>query len=220
MAASKGNKAVPRKGTAKKPVAKKPAVKKPRKVAPALAKAPTRYQSALANPQMSSATRVVPIKPAYDKAWKAEVNRKNKAYDKSGWKKLGSVVEGFVPIVGAGDAVYRLAKGRDAKTGKKYNRGVAGLDAALSLAPSLGIGKAAKAIKGAKETRAIAKVGVDLASTPHRALGTIEAMAKGAAKKQAKALKIRKTKVATARQAAKTAAVTKKRVIKKVNKVK
>jgi hypothetical protein len=214
MASSKGGRAVSRKGAAKKP-----AVKKPAKVAPARAKAPSKYQSALANPQMSSATRSVPIKPAYTKAWKAEVNRKNKAYDKSWWKKAGSVVENYTAF-GAGDAVYRAVKGRDAKTGKKYNRATAAADAAFMLG-SFGGGKVVKAAKAAKAGRNIAmQVQKDMSLGRHIALDLPVGAVRSSAKKQAKALATRKTKVATARQAAKTAAVTKKRVIKKVNKVK
>jgi len=209
MASSKGGKAAPRKGTAKKPT----------KVAPARAKAPSKYQAALANPQMSSATRSVPIKKAYDKAWKAEVNRKNKAYDKSWWKKAGYVAENFTPL-GAGDAVYRAVKGRDAKTGKKYNRLTAATDAAFMLAP-FGGGKIVKAAKTAKAGRGVAmQVMKDTSIGRHAAMDLPIAVAKSSAKKQAKELATRKVKVATARQAAKTAAVTKKRVIKKVNKVK
>lgn len=219
MASSKGGKAVPRKGTAKKPVAKKPAVKKPVKIAPARVKAPTKYQSALANPQMSSATRAVPIKPAYTKTWKAEVDRKNKAYDKSWWKKAGYIAENFTPL-GAGDAVYRAIKGRDAKTGKKYNRLAAATDAAFMLAP-IGGGKIIKAAKTAKAGRSVAmQVMKDTSVARHAAMDIPIAAAKSSAKKQAKELATRKVKVATARQTAKNIAVTKKRVIKKVNKVK
>ena len=161
MAAAK--KAVPRKGTAKKPT----------KVAPARAKAPTKYQSAIANPQMSSATRGVPIKKAYDAAWKKEVARKNKAYNKSWRKKAGGFVEALTPL-GAGDAVYRAVKGRDARTGKKYSRLTAGADAAFMLS-SLGFGKAAKgakkAVSTAKTGRLVAtQVNKDTSKAKHAAL--------------------------------------------------
>lgn len=193
-----------------------------RKVAPARAKAPSKYQSALANPQMNSATRKVGIRP-YSAEWKKEVARKNKAYDKSWRKKAGFIAETFTPI-GAGDAVYRAIKGRDAKTGKKYNRLTAGADAAFMLG-TFGAGKAAKATKKAVSTaktgRLVAsQINKDISGAKHVAMDIPISSYRAMAKKDAKALAVRKTKVATARQAAKGKAVAKKNVMKKVKKVK
>jgi hypothetical protein len=166
---------------------------------------------------MSSATRKVAIKP-YSAAWKAEVKRKNKAYDKSWTKKAGSIVESLTPL-GAGDAVYRAIKGRDARTGKKYNRLTAATDATFMLAP-FGAGKIKKAIKTAKAGRlAATQVSKDMSRAKHIALDVPITSYKAMAKKEAKVLAARKAKVGTARQAAKAKAVTKKNTIKKVNRI-
>jgi hypothetical protein len=211
------------KKTTKKVVPAKKVVKKaaPRKgiakVAPARAKAPSKYQSALANPEMNSTTRKVAIRP-YSAEWKAEVNRKNKAYDKSWWKKAGYVAENFTPL-GASDAVYRAVKGRDAKTGKKYNRLTAATDAAFMLAP-FGGKKVVKAVKAAKGGRNVAmQVMKDTSVARHAAMDIPISGAKSSAKKEAAALAYRKKKVATARQGAKNVAATKKTTLKKIKRI-